>query len=201
MILPSLQGMAAALAIGLTLGSGGGWFAARSHYAARHEAHIARLYQDAEAARKSAQAALDEAHTRAAAAQRESEVTYAHAREEIARSAAANRLLAARAGGLRDPGARACGERRVPPAATPAGQPAGAPAGSGLSASAAAVFPDAGPDPAGSGTTGAALSSEATEFLLEFARQADVAAAAAQEGHALALRWPWGCGTALAQRN
>ena len=139
-----------ALAIAAS-GAFGGWWVTSDYYQAKQNALAAR--QAAAAA-----TALKEATDRAVAAERDAismalklEVQNAENRKKLDAVAADNRRLARELGGLRDPGARpdSCGT--VSPTAP----------GTGLALR---------PAPTGR------LSVEASEFLLEFAREADRAA-------------------------
>lgn len=132
-------------------GAFGGWWVTSDYYQAKQNALAAR--QAAAAA-----TALKEATDRAIAAERKNqefarilEVDHAQNRQKLDQALADNRRLARELGGLRDPGARpdSCGT--VPPTAP----------GTGLAVRSA---------PTGR------LSVEASEFLLEFAREADRAA-------------------------
>ena len=83
------------------------------------------------------------------------EVKHVESERELDKALSTNRRLARELGGLRDPGRRPSCGGTVPTDSTTASQPEG-------------------------GTTGAELSAEASEFLLEFARDADRAAQYAQ---------------------
>jgi hypothetical protein len=83
------------------------------------------------------------------------EVKHVESERKLDAALVVNRRLARELGGLRDPGRRPSCGGTVPEAADTASQPAG-------------------------GSTGAELSAEASEFLLEFARDADRAAQYAQ---------------------
>lgn len=83
------------------------------------------------------------------------EVKHVESERELNKALSDNRRLARELGGLRDPGRRPSCGGSVPTDPTTSGQPEG-------------------------GTTGAELSAEASEFLLEFARDADRAAQYAQ---------------------
>lgn len=142
-----------------TAGAGSGWLATATYKDARHGAAVAT--QRAEAAR-----VMQEATEAMAKAQRLNfelantlETTHAQSREKLDQALADNRRLARDLGGLRDPGHRPGGGCTVPATPDTTGQPDTA-------------------------TASGRLSNEASEFLLEFARQADRAAEYAQLCHA-----------------
>lgn len=151
MLLPDLKTAAIALAIGLGVGALGSWYLTAEYKDNKWEAAVGK--QKAEAADK-LQAATDraiEAERRQNELADQLEVKHVESQQELDRVLADNRRLARELGGLRDPGRRpSCGST-VPSGSTTAGQPEG-------------------------GTTGTELSAEASEFLLEFAREADRAA-------------------------
>lgn len=140
-----------AAVIGLGVGSLGSWYLTSKYKDASWTASIEK--QKVEAAGQ-LQAATD----RAVSAERRQnelatqlEVKHVESEKELDKVLSTNRRLARELGGLRDPGRRpSCGSS-VPTDSTTASQPEG-------------------------GTTGAELSAEASEFLLEFARDADRAA-------------------------
>lgn len=124
------------------------WWVTSGYYQARYDAAVAR--QKAEAV-----AVLQEATERAIAAERLNnklaqtlEVSHAQNRQKLDAALSDNRRLARELGGLRDPGYREGGNCTVP--ATPAG--------TGIAIRQPAT---------------GRLSAEASEFLLEFARDAD----------------------------
>ena len=135
---------------GVLLGAGTAWHLTASYKDARHAAAIAAMQQQAAVALAAATdraLAVERANVEIA---RKMEVQHAKNQRALDRVHADNRRLARELGGLRDPGAVAV-SCPLPAAA----------AGAGLVA-----------DPAAAGR----LSDEATEFLLEFAREADRAA-------------------------
>lgn len=151
MLLPDLKTAAIALAVGLSIGALGSWYLTAEYKDNKWEAAIGK--QKAEAADK-----LQAATQRAIEAERRQneladqlEVKHVESQQELDRVLADNRRLARELGGLRDPGRRPSCGGTVPSDTTTAGQPEG-------------------------GATGAELSAEASEFLLEFAREADRAA-------------------------
>lgn len=147
-MIPSLQNQILALIAAIVLGAFGSWWVTSDYYQARYDAAVAR--QKAEASK-----ALVEATDRAIAAERKHnqlaqilEVTHAQNRQKLDAALSDNRRLARELGGLRDPGYRESGNCTVP--ATPAG--------TGIAIRQPAT---------------GRLSAEASEFLLEFARDAD----------------------------
>jgi len=140
-------------------GALGGWWVTSDYY---------QVKQNALAARQAAAAAtvLRKATDRAVAAERKNnelatalEVKNAQTRQQLDQTLAENRRLVRELGGLRDPGARPGGACTVPTAP-------------GTTAVADV------------GTTAGRLSDQASEFLLEFAREADRAAEYAATCHA-----------------
>lgn len=143
--------IALAAAIGLGIGSLGSWYLTAEYKDASWTASIEK--QKVEAA-KQLQAATD----RAIEAERSQnklanqlEVEHVESERQLDKALADNRRLARELGGLRDPGRRPSCNATVSTNSTTSSQPEG-------------------------GTTGAELSAEASEFLLEFARDADRAA-------------------------
>jgi len=150
-MLPDLRTTLIALAIGLGIGAIGSWYLTAEYKDASWTASIEK--QKVKAAEE-LQAATD----RAMSAERRQneladqlEVKHVESEKELDKALSTNRRLARELGGLRDPGRRPSCGGSVPTNSTAAGQPE-------------------------SGTTGAELSAEASEFLLEFARDADRAA-------------------------
>lgn len=150
-----LKNLLITLAIGLVVGVLGGWYFTAEYKDATWTASIDK--QKSEAATK-----LQAATERALAAERKNnalsnqlEKQHVEATQKLDVVLADNRRLTRELGGLRDPGRRpSCGSS-MPSDSTTTGQPEG-------------------------GTAGAELSAEASEFLLEFARDADRAAQYAQ---------------------
>lgn len=137
--------------IGLCVGALGSWYLTAKYKDASWTASIEK--QKVEAAGQ-LQAATD----RAISAERRQnelatqlEMKHVESEQKLDAAMAVNRRLARELGGLRDPGRRPSCGGTVPTNSTTTGQPEG-------------------------GTTGAELSAEASEFLLEFARDADRAA-------------------------
>lgn len=150
-MLPDLCTTLIALAIGLGIGAIGSWYLTAEYKDASWTASIEK--QKVKAAEE-LQAATD----RAMSAERRQneladqlEVKHVESEKELDKALSTNRRLARELGGLRDPGRRPSCGGSVPTNSTAASQPE-------------------------SGTTGAELSAEASEFLLEFARDADRAA-------------------------
>ena len=137
--------------LGLGVGALGSWYLTAKYKDASWTASIEK--QKVKAAEQ-LQAATD----RAISAERRQnelatqlEVKHVESERELDKALSDNRRLARELGGLRDPGRRPSCGNTLPSASTTASQP-------------------------DSGSTGAELSAEASEFLLEFARDADRAA-------------------------
>jgi hypothetical protein len=146
-----LKNLLIALAVGLLVGVLGGWYLTAEYKDATWTASIEK--QKVEAAEQ-----LQAATERATSAERRQnelanqlEVKHVESEKELDKILSTNRRLTRELGGLRDPGRRPSCGGTVPTDSTTASQPAGGP-------------------------TGAELSTEASEFLLEFARSADAAA-------------------------
>lgn len=146
-----VRSIALAAAIGLGIGSLGSWYLTAEYKDASWTASIEK--QKVEAAKQ-----LQAATNRAIEAERSQnklanqlEVKHVESERQLDKALADNRRLARELGGLRDPGRRPSCGGTVPTDSTTSSQPEG-------------------------GTTGAELSEEASEFLLEFARDADRAA-------------------------
>lgn len=145
------KSMALTIITSLAIGALASWYLTAEYKDNKWEAAIGK--QKVEAADK-----LQAATQRAIEAERRQneladqlEVKHVESQQELDRVLADNRRLARELGGLRDPGRRPSCGGTVPSGSTTAGQPEG-------------------------GTTGTELSAEASEFLLEFAREADRAA-------------------------
>jgi hypothetical protein len=150
-MLPDLRTALVALAIGLGVGAVGSWYLTAEYKDAAWTASIEK--QKVKAAEQ-LQAATD----RAISAERRQnelstqlEVKHVESERELDKALSTNRRLVRELGGLRDPGRRPSCGGTVPTDSTTSAE---------LEA----------------GTTGAELSAEASEFLLEFARDADRAA-------------------------
>jgi hypothetical protein len=146
-----VRSIALAAAIGLGIGSLGSWYLTAEYKDASWTASIEK--QKVEAAKQ-----LQTATDRAIEAERSQnklanqlEVKHVESERQLDKALADNRRLARELGGLRDPGRRPSCGGTLSTDSTTAGQPEG-------------------------GTAGAELSAEASEFLLEFARDADRAA-------------------------
>jgi hypothetical protein len=146
-----LKNLLIALAVGLLVGVLGGWYFTAEYKDATWTASIDKQKSEAETQ-------LQAATERALAAERKNnelgnqlEKQHVEATQKLDVTLADNRRLARELGGLRDPGRRPSCSGTVPSASTTSSQP-------------------------DSGATGTELSTEASEFLLEFARSADAAA-------------------------
>jgi hypothetical protein len=144
----NLQNQILALIAAILFGAFGSWWVTSDYYQAKYDAAVAR--QKAEATK-----VLQEATERAIAAERINnklaqtlEVSHAQNREKLDAALTDNRKLARELGGLRDPGYRE-GSSCTMPATT------------------------SGPGIALRQPSTSRLSAEATEFLLDFARDAD----------------------------
>ena len=144
-----------AVAIGVSAGAIGSWYLTARYKDASWTASIEK--QKVEAADQ-----LQSATNRAILAERRQnelatqlEVKHVESEKELDKALFTNRRLARELGGLRDPGRRPSCGGPVPTDSTTTAQPE-------------------------TGPTGAELSTEASEFLLEFARDADRAAQYAQ---------------------
>lgn len=140
-----------AAAVGLGVGALGSWYLTAEYKDASWTASIEKQKVDAA---KELQAATD----RAISAERRQnelatqlEVKHVESEREFDKALSTNRRLARELGGLRDPGRRPSCGGTVPTDSTTTTQPE-------------------------TGPTGTELSAEASEFLLEFARDADRAA-------------------------
>ena len=144
-----------AVVVACVLGALGSWYLTGKYKDNKWTAAIKQQQVDAA---KQLQAAMERA---IAAERRQTEhthqlaVKHEESERELDKALSTNRRLARELGGLRDPGRRPSCGGTVPTDSTTASQPEG-------------------------GTTGAELSAEASEFLLEFARDADRAAQYAQ---------------------
>jgi len=162
-MLPDVRTTLLALAVGLAAGGLGSWYLTAEYKDSKWEAAAGR--QKVEAADL-----LRAATDRAMKAERQhnelaTELEVQHDKNQLAldRALNDNRRLARELGGLRDPGRRPSCGGSVPATAGDAPEPATA-------------------------STGAELSAEASEFLLEFARDADRAAEYAGTCHEWARR-------------
>jgi hypothetical protein len=162
-MLPDVRTTLLVLVVGLAAGGLGSWYLTAEYKDSKWEAAVGR--QKVEAADL-----LRAATDRAVKAERQhnelaTELEAEHDKNQLAldRALNDNRRLARELGGLRDPGRRPSCGGPVPAAAGDAAEPATA-------------------------ATGAELSAEASEFLLEFARDADRAAEYAGTCHEWARR-------------
>lgn len=162
-MLPDVRTTLLALAVGLAAGGLGSWYLTAEYKDSKWEAAVGR--QKVEATDL-----LRAATDRAVKAERQhnelaTELEVEHDKNQLAldRALNDNRRLARELGGLRDPGRRPSCGGPVPTTAGDAAEPATA-------------------------ATGAELSAEASEFLLEFARDADRAAEYAGTCHEWARR-------------
>lgn len=165
MIFPSLQSAAIAFGVGMALSVPLTWYVTSEYKNARHTASIEKQKSEAATVLQRETDKVIAAERRTAKFKDELELQHAKSIEQVNEILADNNRLAARLGGLRDPGRRPGCNGTLPATAQPA-----------------AVDPA----PASDGR----LSSEATEFLLGFAAEADRAAIYAQTCHAWAVSVP-----------
>lgn len=159
-MLTNLKVTAIALAVGLGAGALGSWYLTAEYKDSVWGKVAADQKVEAAAQLQAATQQAIEVERRHNALADQLEVKHAENQQALDRILADNRRLARELGGLRDPGRRpSCG-------------------GSVSTATATASESEG-------GTTGAELSAEASEFLLEFARDADRAAEYANTCH----RW------------
>lgn len=149
--MPDLRTTLIALVIGLGVGTVGSWYLTAEYKDASWTASVEKQkVKAAEEIRAATDRAIS-AERRQNELANQLEVNHVESERELDKVLADNRRLARELGGLRDPGRRpSCGDT-VPTDSTTSSQPEG-------------------------GSTGAELSAEASEFLLEFAREADRAA-------------------------
>lgn len=147
----SVKSICLAVIVGLLLGSLSSWHFTSEYKDAKHQAVISKMNEDAAKT-------LAEATTKAIAVERANnelattlEVQHEQSQQQLDKVLADNQRLARELGGLRDPGRKQNCSNSV------------------SSTSKSTVNPK-------DETSGAYLSAEATEFLLEFARDADRAA-------------------------
>lgn len=146
-----MRSIALAAAVGLGIGSLGSWYLTAEYKDASWTASIEK--QKVEAA-KQLQTATDrviEIERSQNKLANQLEVKHVESERQLDKALADNKRLARELGGLRDPGRRPSCGGAMPTDSTTTIQPEG-------------------------GTAGAELSAEASEFLLEFARDADRAA-------------------------
>lgn len=153
-----LRNLLIALAIGLLTGALGGWYLTAEY---KDSKWIAAVEKQKVEAGKQLQAATE----RAILAERRQnelanrlEVKHVESERKLDQALSDNRRLARELGGLRDPGRRPSCGGAMPADTTTTGKPEG-------------------------GAAGAELSAEASEFLLEFARDADRTAQYAKTCH------------------
>ena len=150
-MLPNLKAAAFTLAAGLAIGSISAWYLTAEYKDAKWGEAVADQKVEAAAKLQAATQRAIEAERRHNELADQLEVKHVENQQALDRVLADNRRLARELGGLRDPGRRpSCGSS-APSGPATTGQPE-------------------------DGTTGAELSAEASEFLLEFARDADRAA-------------------------
>lgn len=164
--MPNIQAILVAIGVSLALGAVSAWKITASFKDSHYTAII-------ESQRANAERALREANDRAIKIEREHkaladklELSHAERSKEKDRMLADNRRLASELGGLRDPGKRPACRAAVPANSGPAVAATDDPAGGELSSESAGL-----------------LSPEASEFILELARECDAAADYARTAH------------------
>lgn len=150
-MLPDLKVAAIALAVGLGAGAFGSWYLTAEYKDSVWGKAVADQKVEAAAQLQAATQRAIEAERRHNALAGQLEVKHAENQQALDRVLADNRRLARELGGLRDPGRRPSCGGSVPTATAAASESEG-------------------------GAAGTELSAEASEFLLEFAREADRAA-------------------------
>lgn len=151
MLLPDLRTALVALAVGLAVGATGSWYLTAEYKDSKWGKAVSDQKVEAAAELQAATDRAVRAERRNAELSNDLEVKHEQNQQRLDRALADNRRLARELGGLRDPGRREGCRGTVPAGAPAAAEPEGGPAG-------------------------ARLSAEASEFLLEFARDADRAA-------------------------
>lgn len=146
-----LQNMVVSALAGLLIGGGASWYFTADYKDASWKTEISAQKAEADKQLEAAKERTQKVEKRAIELANSVEVLNGQHEKKLKDVYAVNRRLTAELGGLRDPGRRPSSANTVPSNST-------APAQSETE------------------TTGAQLSAEASEFLLEFARQADEAA-------------------------
>lgn len=157
--MPDLRAMALSAALCLGLGALGSWWLTATYKDARFNAAKAALQAEAAKALADATQHVLDVQRKNTELANTLEIAHAQNRTTLDQALADNRRLARELGGLRDPGYRPGGDCAVPSASNTTGQ------------SDVAAAPGR-------------LSDQASDFLLEFARQADRAAEYSQLCHA-----------------
>ena len=163
MMLPSLQSAAIAFGAGMVLSIPLTWYVTAEYKDALHTAAVARQKSEAAQVLQQETEKVIAAERKTAKLKDELELQHAKSLEQVNTIMAENKRLAARLGGLRDPGRRESCNGTLP---------------------ATGKTPGLDSDPTAEGR----LSSEASEFLLEFAAEADRAAIYAQTCHEWAMK-------------
>lgn len=150
-MLPDPRPALVALAVGLAAGALGSWYLTAEYKDGVWGKAVSDQKVEAAAELQAATDRAVKAERRNVELANDLEVKHEQNQQRLDRALSDNRRLARELGGLRDPGRRPGGDCPVPAGSQAAGEPDG-------------------------GTAGARLSAEASEFLLEFARDADRAA-------------------------
>ncbi len=171
MMLPSLQSAAIAFGAGMVLSIPLTWYVTAEYKDALHTAAVARQKSEAAQVLQQETEKVIAAERKTAKLKDELELQHAKSLEQVNTIMAENKRLAARLGGLRDPGRRESCNGAVPSTGKTPGGNSGPTAEGRLSSEAEGL-----------------LSAEASEFLLEFAAAADRAAVYAQTCHEWAVK-------------
>lgn len=171
MILPSLQSAAIAFAVGAALSVPLTWYVTAEYKDARYTAVIERQKSEAATVLQRETEKVLAAERKAAKFKDELELQHAQSIEQVNQIMADNRRLAARLGGLRDPGRRPGCDGALPAASEPAAVDP--------KATAQGRLPDAGEG---------FLSADASRFIIDLAAEADRVAIYAQTCHEWAMR-------------
>lgn len=170
MIFPSLQSAAIAFVVGMALSVPLTWYVTAEYKAAKYTAAIEKQKKEAAAVLQRETEKVLETERRVAKLKDELELQHAKSIEQVNANLVDNKRLAARLGGLRDPGTRpGCNGAMPAKAKSSAVHPAPAAEGG---------FPGQGEG---------FLSAEAGQFILEIAAEADRAAVYAQTCHEWAM--------------
>ncbi len=173
MILPSIQSAAVAFVVGAALSVPLTWYLTAEYKDAKHSAIISAQEKEAAEVLRGATIKILEAERKIGGLKDELEIEHAKSIKQADALLADNRRLAAKLGGLRDPGRTDSGCGPMPAATGATADNQGGSTGSEFS-----------------NTTEGFLSAEAGEFLLNFAAEADRAAIYAQTCHEWAMKQP-----------
>lgn len=173
MIFSQLQFIAVAFVVGVLLSAAPTWYFTAEYKDAKYTAAIERQRSESAKMLQAETEKVIAAERKASKFKDELEIQNAKSIEQVNIILVDNKRLAAQLGGLRDPGTRPPCSNAMPATANPPSGDSAPPAQSG--------FPD---------STSGILSAEASEFLLNFAADADKAAVYAQICHRFAVDSP-----------